>query len=517
MGGSPSSTRRSSSCTLATVERSSSPFRATCTSPLRSSVSTSRISTWPGPSRIPHRRAVDALSPLTADPTRARRCFCDVDGTLAPIVQRAEDATCPRRPRCCSARLSRRYALVACISGRAAADARRLVGVGGIAYAGSHGAELLEPGASTRACCPASPSWEPAGAAVRARARHAGAARAARADRGQGPDHGLPLARRARRGRARTRAASGSPQEAEAAGLSDPLGAQGARDPAAGPVGQGPGGARAARRARPVRAALFARRRRDRPGRLRRARRAGREGGSTPPCASACAPTRARARSSSGPTSSSTASRLAARCSRRSPAHEVPRLPARVRAALRRRRHGARDRLDRRRHARGRRARSSTSPRSGGAWRPLVGLWLGRRPETTEGIGDLLADARTTTSLPELEPGAVDVQPAVAAGRARPCSRARSASSSRRCRRSRPATLPADRARLAAPVGAVEAIEDRDGVAFYFDRSSPFGPPQLLRTPGLRRLEPTGLARAAALAQLVELGPGARVRRPPPR
>ena len=34
---------------------------------------------------------------------------------------------------------------VACISGRAAADVRRLVGVGGIEYSGLHGAELLEP------------------------------------------------------------------------------------------------------------------------------------------------------------------------------------------------------------------------------------------------------------------------------------------------------------------------------------------------------------------------------------
>ncbi len=37
----------------------------------------------------------------------------------------------------------------------------------------------------------------------------------------------------------------------------------------------------------------------------------------------------------------------------------------------------------------------------------LLGLWLGRRPETTEGIGTLLADARSTNSLPELEPGAL--------------------------------------------------------------------------------------------------------------
>src|SRR5207237_6344203 len=41
---------------------------------------------------------------------------------------------------------ARRYALVACTSGRSAADAKRLVGVGRLAYAGAHGAELLWPG-----------------------------------------------------------------------------------------------------------------------------------------------------------------------------------------------------------------------------------------------------------------------------------------------------------------------------------------------------------------------------------
>ena len=57
-------------------------------------------------------------------------------------------------------RLARRYACVACISGRAAADVRRLVGVGGIAYAGSHGAELLEPGSASPRTVPAFKSWE---------------------------------------------------------------------------------------------------------------------------------------------------------------------------------------------------------------------------------------------------------------------------------------------------------------------------------------------------------------------
>ena len=37
---------------------------------------------------------------------------------------------------------------------------------------------------------------------------------------------------------------------------------------------------------------------------------------------------------------------------------------------------------------------------------------------------------------------------------------------------------------------AVEAIEGRDGVEFWFDRTSPFGAPRLLRLPGLRKVNP---------------------------
>jgi trehalose 6-phosphate phosphatase len=84
---------------------------------------------------------------VTADPARAA-ILCDVDGTLAPIVQRPEDAQVPKETSLLLARLSKRYALVACISGRAATDVRRLVGVGGIEYSGLHGAELLEPNTS---------------------------------------------------------------------------------------------------------------------------------------------------------------------------------------------------------------------------------------------------------------------------------------------------------------------------------------------------------------------------------
>jgi hypothetical protein len=123
----------------------------------------------------------------------------------------------------------------------------------------------------------------------------------------------------------------------------------------------------------------------------------------------------------------------------------------------------------------------------------LLGLWLGRRPETTEGIGRLLADARSTNSLPQLEPGAVMFN------------------------RLWPLALSAV---LAGAIGvflpqvpvvatgffllvallwrrqssAVAAIEGRDGVEFWFDRTSPLGAPKLLRLPGLRRVEPASPA-----------------------
>jgi trehalose 6-phosphate phosphatase len=100
----------------------------------------------------------EALRPLTEAPERAG-IFLDVDGTLAPIVERADDASVPEKTALLLGSLARRYALVACVSGRAAADARRLVGVGGIAYAGSHGAELLEPGSTAPTVLPAFASW----------------------------------------------------------------------------------------------------------------------------------------------------------------------------------------------------------------------------------------------------------------------------------------------------------------------------------------------------------------------
>jgi trehalose 6-phosphate phosphatase len=65
----------------------------------------------------------------------------DVDGTLAPIVERPEDAAVPEETRAEVERLAGRYGLVACVSGRPAADARRLVGLDSVEYVGVHGLE----------------------------------------------------------------------------------------------------------------------------------------------------------------------------------------------------------------------------------------------------------------------------------------------------------------------------------------------------------------------------------------
>jgi trehalose 6-phosphate phosphatase len=75
-----------------------------------------------------------------SEPRRAA-VLLDVDGTLAPIVERPEDAIVPDETRKEVERLAGRYALVACISGRPAADARRIVGLDNVEYVGVHGLE----------------------------------------------------------------------------------------------------------------------------------------------------------------------------------------------------------------------------------------------------------------------------------------------------------------------------------------------------------------------------------------
>ena len=85
--------------------------------------------------------ATALLAPLAEAPQRTALVF-DVDGTLAPIAPRPELAGVPETTREELRRLAERYLLVACVSGRAGDDARRMVGLDTVVYVGNHGLEL---------------------------------------------------------------------------------------------------------------------------------------------------------------------------------------------------------------------------------------------------------------------------------------------------------------------------------------------------------------------------------------
>jgi trehalose 6-phosphate phosphatase len=100
----------------------------------------------------------ELLEPLRADPQSAAVLF-DIDGTLAPIVRHASDATVPEPTRMRLIELAKRYGTVACVSGRSAAVARQMVAIGSIAYVGNHGSEVLRPGCAQATVDPAVASW----------------------------------------------------------------------------------------------------------------------------------------------------------------------------------------------------------------------------------------------------------------------------------------------------------------------------------------------------------------------
>lgn len=116
----------------------------------------------------------------------------------------------------------------------------------------------------------------------------------------------------------------------------------------------------------------------------------------------------------------------------------------------------------------------------------MIGMWLGRRAETNSPIAQLLASAKSTNSLPEQRPGSlllnrmwpllVSTVLALGLGLVAP-------------------QVPAIACGFAIigalawrrQEAAVTAIEERDGVAFYVEPTSPFKPIKLVRAPGFRR------------------------------
>jgi trehalose 6-phosphate phosphatase len=84
----------------------------------------------------------ERLTARITEAPEATAILLDVDGTLAPIAPRPEDAVVPDETRGLLEQLVPRYALVACISGRPGEEVAELVGVKGIVYVGEHGLEL---------------------------------------------------------------------------------------------------------------------------------------------------------------------------------------------------------------------------------------------------------------------------------------------------------------------------------------------------------------------------------------
>jgi trehalose-phosphatase len=90
-------------------------------------------------------RLAALVEPLRSAPERSA-VLCDVDGTLAPIVDDPHAARVPPSTRDLLATLASEYGMVGCVTGRRASEARVIVGLPKIHYAGNHGLELLAPG-----------------------------------------------------------------------------------------------------------------------------------------------------------------------------------------------------------------------------------------------------------------------------------------------------------------------------------------------------------------------------------
>jgi len=113
----------------------------------------------------------------------------------------------------------------------------------------------------------------------------------------------------------------------------------------------------------------------------------------------------------------------------------------------------------------------------------LIGIWLGRRAETSPPIRRLLMTARSQTTLPELRPGLTLVN------RLWPLLFATLGAAVAAVFEPQVASIGAGfwivlALAMRRQASAVAAIEERDGVRFYIDQTSPLHPIQLVRTPG---------------------------------
>jgi trehalose 6-phosphate phosphatase len=110
--------------------------------------------------RVIDDRLEELVAVLRQAPERSA-VLLDIDGTLAPIAANATDARVPDATRATLAQLVDRFALVACVSGRQAVEARRIVGLDRLDYLGNHGLESLSPGADAPETLAEATAWHP--------------------------------------------------------------------------------------------------------------------------------------------------------------------------------------------------------------------------------------------------------------------------------------------------------------------------------------------------------------------
>ncbi|HZV75906.1 MAG TPA: hypothetical protein VFF79_19525 [Conexibacter sp.] len=115
----------------------------------------------------------------------------------------------------------------------------------------------------------------------------------------------------------------------------------------------------------------------------------------------------------------------------------------------------------------------------------IVGIALGRRAETSPPIARLLAGARSTKTLPEIHPSRILLN------RLWPLLLCTVLAGGLALLLPQIAAIATGFAIIWAlswrrQDAAVTAIEERDGVRYYIERTSPLKPIQLLRTPGFK-------------------------------
>ena len=441
-------------------------------------------------------------------PTRSRPCAptrpaapsCSTStASLAPIVRHADDAHVPEPTRDAAHR--HRQALRPRGLRDAAARPPTRGGsssLGSIAYVGNHGAEILRGGATEpSSSTPRSRPGRRASRTSRPRAleRPRRCAACACAGEDKDVDRRLPLARRARRGRRRARGRARSPSGPRRTGWCTHWGRKvlEVRPPVR--LDKGRGVAQPARRRRPRRRALRrATTATDLDAFARAAPPRGRRAGS----GRAVLRRRALGRDPAGARGRGRpARRRAARaCAQllqalRGLTRALRRLPQDGRPAQRRPRRRCSPSITRRRRRRPTTTRrSSRSPPAWWVVAAAIGALVGRRAQVTPPIARAAGRREVDDErCPSCAPA-----PCSSTGSGRCCSR----------RWPRPCSASVFPQVAAVATGfaliwslgwrhqdaAVAAIEERDGVTFYVERTSPVRPIRLVRTPGFRREVP---------------------------